>query len=182
MNPGDDDDGTDWFAEAMDYAVGSPRAQDARKAAATRVARETALKEIAARETALKEIRETAAKNKAESAAKVADRLAARIAATSTPTRPADHAAALRAFGIAATAAGTAMGGISRKSGPFDEIYKDATLGRASQPREITADEGFKAILKAVRNSDDPFKSAGEWMTKITHGLAEIINESDEEK
>ena len=185
MNPGDDDlSEKDWFAEAMDYASGSPEATRA-KAAAERL-------EIRVREAQKK-------------AARTGRPVYSPPPASANPAKVAD---AMRAFGIAATAGAasaeaisTAMGRITsaktsaspyrpaRAPDRWKEIYGLDPAGNAyptspnsrTPPRPPTPEEGLAAILDAVRNSPDPFKSAGEWITTITVSLAEIANAPDED-
>ena len=155
MNPGDDDlSEKDWFAEAMDYATSSPEANRA-KAAAERL-------EIRIREAQRKAIRSSGIP----------------YAPTRLPVDSAKVADAIKAFGIAASP--------SRSAERWKALEADGGFAGPSNAREIkakppTPEEGLKAILDAVRQSPDPFKSAGEWITKITFALAEIASESDED-
>jgi hypothetical protein len=47
--------------------------------------------------------------------------------------------------------------------------------------KRITGKQGLEAIIAEVQKSPDPFKAAGEWITKITQGITAVVAEADDE-
>lgn len=47
-------------------------------------------------------------------------------------------------------------------------------------PAPPTPDEAAQIVLSSIRDSDDPLASAGEWLTKLTNSITEVMKEVDD--
>lgn len=164
----------DWFAKAAREAEASERGRAARERA-EQVERENRLWErerkitLARREAALK--------------------------AATPPPRPAEAAAAAALFEAVAAGKVPLSTGTSpsyRAPRPGHPYYSpggaiglaDSMRPPASRFPSPTPEQGLEAILKAIRKAGDAdavFKAGGEWISKITNAITEVIREADDE-
>lgn len=101
---------------------------------------------------------------------------------------PTAAAEAAKLFG--AVASGRApMAGSGVPPASFGPVYRGGTIYPVSaEPRDaftqkpsMKPKDGLKAIIKAVRNADDPHQAAGEWITRITTEILDAVRELEED-
>lgn len=56
-------------------------------------------------------------------------------------------------------------------------LSKALQLNRAAAAPTWTSDDALTLILEEIKHADDPFKTGGEWMTRITNAISEAIRE-----
>lgn len=136
--------------------------------------------------SAAAEAANTPAAKQAEARRKVAERLRAdreaqiaRMEAASR--RPKGEVAAAAAI-FAAVAAGIKPSyQPSSTSATIDPSSNRASSGGGSRAQLVSPEAALKAIVKHVRESDDPFTAAGEWISRVTNELSAIAREHAEE-
>jgi hypothetical protein len=134
--------------------------------------------------------REAAAYDKRQAEKLEARRLAAQAAMT-PPPRPREAAAAKELFEAVATGrvsmstevttGGLGYAAAGRYHHPGPQYRPEAIQAQSRFPKP-TPEQGLEAILKGIRETSDEdlLRVAGEWITKVTNGITEILRNREE--
>lgn len=146
----------DWFTDAADKVVGSKAGKSARDAA-----EKSSLDALALERSV------TAIASAVAASARLADDAAKSFAAVAAGMAP-----------IMSPTTYTYTHVPTKRSVSYDS----GRTGRPSNANSVTPDEAMKVILEAVSkagDTDEVFRVGGEWITKLTNNISQIIRDAD---
>ena len=64
----------------------------------------------------------------------------------------------------------------------LSEAVSAVSGNRESQARRWTSDDALTLILEEIKHAPDPLKAAGEWLTKVTNSISDIVRNLDSDE